>query len=71
MPGELVSQCEFYFLTGRMIKRKLSWMDRFMLKMGARLAKDPNDRKVMLTDYDEVSKENIVEMVTAARKILQ
>jgi len=71
IPGELVSQCDFYFLTGRMIKSKLSWMDRFMLKMGARLAKDPADRKVMLTDYDDVRKENILEIVSAAQKFLQ
>lgn len=71
MPGELVSQCEFYFLTGRMIRSKLSWMDRFMLKMGSRLAKDPEDRKTMLTDYDDVKKENILAIVTAVRKFLQ
>jgi menaquinone-dependent protoporphyrinogen IX oxidase len=71
IPKELISQCEFYFLAGRMIRSKLSWMDGFMLKMGARLAKDPADRKSMLTDYDDVRKENIREVTAAVRKFLQ
>jgi hypothetical protein len=54
-----------------MIKRKLSWIDRFMLKMGARLAKDPADRKNMLTDYDDVRKENLREITAAIRKFME
>jgi menaquinone-dependent protoporphyrinogen IX oxidase len=71
IPKELINQCEFYFLTGRMLMSKLSWMDRFLLKMGARLAKDPDDRKSMLKDYDDVRKENILEITAAVRKFLR
>lgn len=71
IPKELISQCEFYFLTGRMIRSKLSWIDKFMLKMGARLAKDPADRKNMLTDYDDVRKENLREITAAIRKFME
>lgn len=70
IPRELFSQFEFYFLTGRMLRSKLSWVDRFLLKMGARLAKNPEDRKTMLTDYDDVKEENILEITTAVRKFL-
>jgi hypothetical protein len=43
-------------------------MDKFMLKMGAWLAKDPEDRGNMLSDYDEVKKENIPELTAAVRQ---
>ncbi|MBC7873254.1 MAG: hypothetical protein H7Y01_04620 [Ferruginibacter sp.] len=71
IPEELISQCKFYFLAGRMIVRELSWMDRFMLKMGARLAKDPGDRNNMLSDYDHVRKENLRELTAAIQDVLQ
>lgn len=71
IPEELRNKFEFYFLPGRMIMKKLSWMDRFMLKMGARLAKDPKAKKAMLTDYDEVTKDKIFGMFAAIKKYLQ
>jgi len=56
-----------YFLQGRMILNQLSWMDRFMMKMGARLQKDPRVRKDMLQDFDAVKKENIAALVNAVK----
>ena len=70
IPKEIMSNCEFYFLPGRMSMQKLSWLDRFMLKMGARLAKDPADRKTMLTDYDNVKKEHLTGMLTGIKAYL-
>jgi menaquinone-dependent protoporphyrinogen IX oxidase len=70
IPSAIMKNCAFYFLPGRMIMQKLSWKDRFMLKMGARLAKNPDDRKNMLTDYDDVRKENLMEITAAIREIL-
>jgi menaquinone-dependent protoporphyrinogen IX oxidase len=67
IPSEIVEQCEFYFLPGRLVIKDLSWKDRFMLRMGARLAKDPQDKKTMLTDYDHVKKEHLTELVTAIK----
>ena len=57
----------FYYLPGRMIMRNLSGWDRFMLKMGARLTKDPVEKKTMLTDFDNVKKENILPIVETVR----
>ena len=71
IPSAIIESCEFYFLPGRMSMKKLSWMDRFMLKMGARLAKDPKAKKAMLTDYDEVTKDKIFEMCAVVKKYLQ
>ena len=71
IPEELRNKFEFYFLPGRLIMKKLSWMDRFMLKMGARLTKDPKAKKAMLTDYDEVTKDKIFGLCAVVKKYLQ
>ena len=68
VPESIRQNCQVYFLHGKMIKSKLSFMDRVMLKMGASLTKDPVAKKKMLTDFDEVKKENIAEIVNAALK---
>lgn len=43
-----------FFLKGRMIRHQLSWTDRLLLKMGAWLTKDPEERKRMQGDFDGV-----------------
>ena len=65
-PG-ILREIQFYYLPGRMIIRNLSAWDRFMLKMGARLAKDPVEKKAMLTDFDRVKKENVIPIIKAIR----
>ena len=70
IPASILDQCESYFLHGKMIVHQLSWVDRFMLKMGARLKKDPVEKKTMLTDYNDVKKENIAPIVKAVRSFL-
>jgi menaquinone-dependent protoporphyrinogen IX oxidase len=70
IPEELRNKFEFYFLPGRMIMKKLSWLDRFMLKIGARFTKDPEAKKGMLTEFDAVSKDKIYEMSAAVKKYL-
>lgn len=68
IPKEIWQNCQPFYLPGKMIMKNLSWKDRFMLKMGARLAKDPRESKRMLTDYNSVKKENIVGIIAAAKK---
>lgn len=63
VPEILIGNTRPFFLHGRMIMSKLSFMDRFFLKMGASLEKDPIERKTMLTDFDAVKKENIAPVV--------
>ncbi|MEP7375223.1 MAG: flavodoxin domain-containing protein [Chitinophagaceae bacterium] len=67
VPKELIPGCDFFYYPGKMAIRELSWTDRFTLKMGARIAKDPAARKAMLTDYNEVKKENIAGLVNAVK----
>lgn len=71
VPEEIRGRCEIVYLPGRLTINKLSWPDRFMLKMGARLTKDPNDRKTMLTDYDLVKKEKITPLIQKVNELLE
>jgi menaquinone-dependent protoporphyrinogen IX oxidase len=68
IPDEIKENCRIYFLPGKMIMKDLSWKDRFLLKMGARLAKDPNDRKNMLTDFNNVKKDHLADMIADVKK---
>lgn len=68
IPKEIKVNCEFYFLPGRMVMQKLSWKDRFMLKMGARLTKNHAEKKTMLTDYDHVTKEKLNGLIESVEK---
>ncbi len=70
IPEELLNDCTFFFLPGRMIMDKLSWMDRFMLKMGARLTKDPVEKSSMLSEYDEVNKDCLVGLLQEVNNYL-
>jgi len=67
VPAEIRDDCEFFFYPGKMVMKELSWTDRFMLKMGARLTKDPNAKKTMLTDYNQVKLENITSLANAVK----
>src|SRR6187399_1698756 len=67
LPPSILKNIEFYYLPGRMIMRNLSAWDRFMLKMGAKLVKDPMEKKAMLTDFDHVKKENILPIIETIR----
>jgi len=67
----ILKKIQFYYLPGRMIMRNLSAWDRFMLKMGAKLTKDPVEKKAMLTDFDHVKKENILPVIEAVRNFYE
>ena len=69
LPPSILKKIKFYYLPGRMIMRNLSAWDRFMLRMGARLAKDPLEKKAMLTDFDHVKKENVLPVINAIRTL--
>ena len=57
IPRDIIGPANVFFLPGRVAMGKLSWRDRFMLKMGARLQKDPAKKAAMLKDVDGVRKE--------------
>ena len=59
----------FFFLPGRLIKSKLSWKDGLMLRMGAMMVKNPEIKKAMLQDRDDVKEENINAIVSICSAI--
>ena len=63
VPPVLLNQCVVHFLHGRIIKKQLSWKDNFMLRLGAMLQKNPEAKKKMLQDFDDVRRENIIPLV--------
>ncbi|MBL7738674.1 MAG: hypothetical protein JNK14_05605 [Chitinophagaceae bacterium] len=67
VPAELLHLCHVYYLPGRLVYNKLSWFDKLMLRMGARLSKDPEAKKG-LSDYDAVKKEQLEELLSDIRK---
>ena len=71
LPPSILKNIEFYYLPGRMILRNLSVWDRFMLKMGSKLAKDPLEKKAMLTDFDHVKKEKVIPIMEGVRTFLE
>ena len=71
LPPSNLKKAQFYYLPGRMIMRNLSGWDRFMLKMGAKLTKDPVEKKAMLTDFDHVKKEKVIPIIEGVRTFIE
>lgn len=67
VPAAILNNAKTFFFPGRMIKRNLGWFDRFMLKMGAKMAKDPAESERMLTDFDDVKKEHVLPLITTVK----
>lgn len=70
IPDKLKTDCTVFFLHGRMFMDKLSWKDRMLLKLGARLVKDPADKKNMLQNFDDVKKIHLQKLIEAANEII-
>lgn len=71
VPEEIRNKCDIFFLPGKLKIKELSLLDRFILKIGANLAKGAATKKAMLTDYDAVKKENLLDLINAVNKIAQ
>jgi menaquinone-dependent protoporphyrinogen IX oxidase len=71
VPAEIRNTCDIFFLPGRMIMKELSGWDRFMMKMGALLEKEPEAKKEMRTEYDGVKKGNLAELIEAIKKAME
>lgn len=67
VPEEIKNRSEIYFLHGRMIRKNISGMDRFLLKAGAFLIRDPKEKKNMLSEFDDVKKEYILPILRAVK----
>ena len=65
-----LQQTTIYFLHGKMLIKELHWPDRFLLKMGARLEKDPAIKKEMLTNFNDVKKDHILPLVNEVQSFV-
>jgi menaquinone-dependent protoporphyrinogen IX oxidase len=70
VPEGLIPMENIFFLPGRLTIGDLSWKDRLLLKMGARVEKDLSKRAAMSRDIDGVKKENITGVVNSAITIV-
>jgi menaquinone-dependent protoporphyrinogen IX oxidase len=70
VPGGLIDPDNIFFLPGRLIQSRLSWKDRIMLNIGAMLVKDPEARKSMRQDRDNVKIENIGAIIGRSESLL-
>ena len=59
-----------FFLMGRMTKSRLSVFDKFVLRMGASMVSDPVEKKTMLSDFDEVKKENLHDLIKSVKEFM-
>jgi menaquinone-dependent protoporphyrinogen IX oxidase len=66
VPAEIRKTGHFVFLPGKLEYKRLSWLDRFLLKAGARLNKKNGERSI-LQDYNEVNRERVNDLVLAVR----
>lgn len=71
IPHDLIGPDNVFFLPGRVVISKLSWRNKFMLKMGARLQKDPAKAASMRKDVDNVRKEHIAPILQHATTPLE
>lgn len=68
VPVSLLDRLDIFFLPGRLAIKQLSWRDRLLLRMGRMLEKDPQKKKAMGQDIDEVKRENLEELIKAVGK---
>ena len=68
---ELAKNCEFFFLPGRVIVSRLTWKDRFMLKIGAMLEKDPKKKAVMNKGFDGMDQKHLSSLMKSIQSFLK
>ena len=68
VPSGIRENCQVFFLPGKMKVSALSFLDRSLLKMGARMA-GKKAAEQMLRDYNDVKVEHISELFDAVKKM--
>jgi len=70
IPSALIETSSVHFLPGRLVIKKLSWKDKWILKLSALLQKDPVKRKAIWRGIDGVKKENLHDITTQIQEYL-
>jgi menaquinone-dependent protoporphyrinogen IX oxidase len=68
---EIRKTIEVFFLPGRCVVGKLSWKDRFVLKMGAMLQRDPEKKAIMNQGFDKVDQKSLDSLIAAVGRGVQ
>ena len=68
IPRQLISSENINILPGRLIIRHLSWRDRMLLRIGSILEKDPDKKKGMRKDFDQVDARYLADLL---KKVMQ
>jgi len=71
IPQELQQQSEIFFLRGRVVINRLTWLDRIALKMASGVEKDPIKKKEMREGYDDVSRTNLVDVIRKVKAFVK
>lgn len=66
IPWSLIKASEVFFIAGRVVINRLSWLDRLTVRMGALMQNDPLKKKAMLRGFDGVKRENINLLIKSA-----
>lgn len=70
IPPALEKTSSIHFLAGRLVIKKLSWKDRWIIRFSALLEKDPVKTKAILRGIDGVKKENLHGIITQVQAYL-
>jgi len=70
IPAELMDEQSVLFLPGRLIIDKLSWMDRWILRLGARLEKDPQKKATMHHDMDGMDRRYLEPLIDSVNALI-
>jgi menaquinone-dependent protoporphyrinogen IX oxidase len=68
VPEQIREQCSIWFLPGRLNYKKISWADKFMLRIGSIFAGNDKEKNRMLNGFDGVKKENIHAIVKGIKE---
>jgi menaquinone-dependent protoporphyrinogen IX oxidase len=69
IPAAIRGVAHLFFFPGRMVYKRLSWLDRLLLQTGSMLVKK-NGQKNIIIDYNELERENVNELVAMANVII-
>lgn len=64
VPAEIRIRCDCYFYPGKLEFKKLSFIDKLLLTIGAKLARSRGE-EIHLEDYNHVKRENLDALVNA------
>ncbi|HLP50264.1 MAG TPA: flavodoxin domain-containing protein [Chitinophagales bacterium] len=69
IPTALLKKDNQFYLQGKSVFGELGLADKFFLKMGAWLAKSPEEKKAMLTDFNAVKQGNLKSLLNATPRL--